>query len=341
MGAAIVSGIVRCDPAGLDVRPTLEGLAGQAAVGVETLLLVPASVDDRLLAYYLDLGRRLDVRVVRVAGETAGAVRNTGVEQSRAPYIMMPDAGDRLDPRWAAAAAQHLDAHPDVGFVTSWVREEAGGADASSVRIPPGCDFLTVLARPDVVHAGSVFRRSAWEGVGGFDVTLTALEGWEFWLRLLGAGWRGAVLAAPLLSHRIGAATPWRRFLEQARDAGCLQAVFDRHRAALAEDPAVVLLAQERAIRSLRRDHDPRFDRRNARVAELTTARDEARRLEADLANEGRGTLDWGDLRRTSPVDANWGYGRGTPIDRYYIERFLEAHAADVRGTVLEVQEAD
>jgi SAM-dependent methyltransferase len=31
------------------------------------------------------------------------------------------------------------------------------------------------------------------------------------------------------------------------------------------------------------------------------------------------------------------GLDRGLPIDRYYIERFLGAHAADVRGRVLEV----
>ncbi len=31
------------------------------------------------------------------------------------------------------------------------------------------------------------------------------------------------------------------------------------------------------------------------------------------------------------------GLDRGLPIDRYYIERFLSAHAADVRGRVLEI----
>ena len=31
------------------------------------------------------------------------------------------------------------------------------------------------------------------------------------------------------------------------------------------------------------------------------------------------------------------GYDRGLPVDRVYIERFLEANAADIKGTVLEV----
>jgi SAM-dependent methyltransferase len=48
-------------------------------------------------------------------------------------------------------------------------------------------------------------------------------------------------------------------------------------------------------------------------------------------------TLDLGDLRRVTPVDARFGEGRGQPVDRHYIERFLRAHARDVRGRVLEV----
>ena len=41
---------------------------------------------------------------------------------------------------------------------------------------------------------------------------------------------------------------------------------------------------------------------------------------------------------QTVPLSTEWGFDRGTPIDRYYIERFLDAHAADVRGRVLEVK---
>src|SRR3954454_5501457 len=48
-------------------------------------------------------------------------------------------------------------------------------------------------------------------------------------------------------------------------------------------------------------------------------------------------TLDLGDLRRVTPIDPRFGEGRGKPLDRYYVERFLEANAADIRGRVLEV----
>ena len=53
------------------------------------------------------------------------------------------------------------------------------------------------------------------------------------------------------------------------------------------------------------------------------------------------GSVRWGSLRRTAPFDRSWGYTRGTPIDRVYIEQFLASHTDDVRGACLEVMNAD
>lgn len=52
-----------------------------------------------------------------------------------------------------------------------------------------------------------------------------------------------------------------------------------------------------------------------------------------------RPQLSWGDLDRVSPVSDTWGLDRGRPIDRYYIETFLEQHAADIQGTVFEIKD--
>jgi len=46
-------------------------------------------------------------------------------------------------------------------------------------------------------------------------------------------------------------------------------------------------------------------------------------------------------LLSVRPKSDHWGWDRGTPVDRYYIERFLADHAGDVRGNVLEVKDDD
>jgi hypothetical protein len=50
-----------------------------------------------------------------------------------------------------------------------------------------------------------------------------------------------------------------------------------------------------------------------------------------------RAGLRFGDFRRVTPFNRAFGFERGQPVDRYYIERFLAAHAGDVHGRVLEV----
>jgi SAM-dependent methyltransferase len=52
------------------------------------------------------------------------------------------------------------------------------------------------------------------------------------------------------------------------------------------------------------------------------------------------GTVDMGDLRRLTPISRLSGRDRGTPVDRYYIERFLEDNRSDIYGRVLEIRDA-
>jgi SAM-dependent methyltransferase len=47
--------------------------------------------------------------------------------------------------------------------------------------------------------------------------------------------------------------------------------------------------------------------------------------------------VNWGSLRVINPVSRDFGYDRGTPVDRYYIEKFLEANSDGIRGRVLEI----
>jgi SAM-dependent methyltransferase len=49
------------------------------------------------------------------------------------------------------------------------------------------------------------------------------------------------------------------------------------------------------------------------------------------------GWVKLGHLRRLSPFSREYGYDRGRPIDRYYIEDFLKNNEVDIKGHVLEI----
>lgn len=50
-----------------------------------------------------------------------------------------------------------------------------------------------------------------------------------------------------------------------------------------------------------------------------------------------RGLPIWGNLRRVRPFSENFGWDRGTPVDRYYVDRFFAKHHAEITGDVLEI----
>lgn len=88
---------------------------------------------------------------------------------------------------------------------------------------------------------------------------------------------------------------------------------------------------------------DGLWERRIGRVLRLPSrgmagrlARSVLRRLEERLAPSA-GRVRFGDLRRVTPLSQWFGYDRGTPLDRIYIEGFLARHGDDIRGRVLEI----
>ncbi len=49
--------------------------------------------------------------------------------------------------------------------------------------------------------------------------------------------------------------------------------------------------------------------------------------------------VDWFNLKNTQPISRLFGFDRGTPIDRYYIEEFLQRHQHLISGHILEISE--
>ena len=47
--------------------------------------------------------------------------------------------------------------------------------------------------------------------------------------------------------------------------------------------------------------------------------------------------VDWHDLRTTKPISRVFGFDRGQPIDRYYIESFLQENSSAIKGKVIEI----
>ena len=63
-------------------------------------------------------------------------------------------------------------------------------------------------------------------------------------------------------------------------------------------------------------------------------------RLAVDALRRRRRPVRLGSLSSTKPFGKPWGFHRGTPVDRWYIERFLARHRSNITGRVLEVKDS-
>ena len=191
--------VIPCYNHARDLAEAVGSVAGQNFGDWEAIVVDDGSTDDttlvaeQLIAAYP--GR--SIRLLRQPNGGPGASRNAGIAATCATYILPLDADDILEPEMLVETVRVLDAHPEVGFVYSDGRmfgEETG--------VWSGGDYSLDLLRFDSqLLSASLFRRQAWEDVGGFQPDV-AYEDWDFWLRLAEAGWQGWRIALPLMRYR-------------------------------------------------------------------------------------------------------------------------------------------
>lgn len=61
------------------------------------------------------------------------------------------------------------------------------------------------------------------------------------------------------------------------------------------------------------------------------------RKFKRSIYSKRKEKVNFGDFNRITPFSTQFGYDRGGPIDRYYIENFLNEHASQINGRVLEI----
>ena len=332
-----VATIVRCADLVDRLYPTLESIERQSAGRGEIVFVTDESTSDRAREWIEALARSRGLSSAHAAAVRPGCIRNAGVRATISPYLMCLDAGDAIDARFHDLLREKLDTQSDVDVVTTGIRV-VGPGSTRRIIVPPVCTLDGLVGDTTAIHDASMFRRAVWTAVDGFDESLPALDDYDFWLRLLHAGRHAAIVELPLLIRRLRGDTHEQRALARQRHRDAMTLVVRKHQTVFERAPAHALYARGR-LQEMRERNFRLIARRESALKEIDALKARARDLRQKLPHPDE--IDLADLRRTTPVARDWGYERGTPVDRHYIETFLASHGADIRGAVLEVQESD
>ena len=334
------------------------------------LLMVDDGSSDQSSAIARDYARRDPerVRYLEHPGHRnlgMSASRNLGLRHARGKYLALLDADDVWLPEKLHHQVSIMEAHPDIAIVFGaplyWFgwsgRTEDSERDyiidlklATDRVYPPPSLLLPFLRRqnPTPCPSDVLVRRDRAESVGGFEAHFTGVnmvyEDQAFFSKLL------------LRFPAFASSQTWDRYRQHPESCYAVSKASGgrevaRHyylkwfRQYLLEQGSGSGPVWD-AVRGELRPFSP-----GARVVEH--ARHLARttlpaplrswigaHLSAVAGSPGPGRVRFGSLRRLTPVSRRFGWDRGgLPIDRYYIERFLEQCAPDIAGHVLEVRD--
>ena len=345
----------------------IESVLAQTHAADDLIVIDDGSTDDptEMIASYSR------VRLVRQANAGLAAARNAGLACTQTDYILFLDADDRLEPLAIEAGLACFAQMPDANFVYGGHRTiNADGSRRDPNRFQPvGNTPYRDLLRGNLIamHATVLYHRRRLAAAGGFDAGLRRCEDYDLYLRMARTGRIGchpnviaeyrwhdrnmshdikAMLRTVLTVHQrqkaIAQTEPadyaaWRAGRRIWREYYASEFAAGSHRkGALRHAPShwgtLFMMSPTWMARKI-----TGALKRRARERLSPDMIRRLRRLVGKGGSPSLGRVDFGDFGTAVPISANFGFDRGLPIDRYYIEGFLERSKMDIRGRVLEI----
>jgi teichuronic acid biosynthesis glycosyltransferase TuaG len=189
------------------IRDTIDSVLAQTVTDWEMVIVDDGSTDETVAIVQSYAARDPRVRLVRQANSGPSAARNNGMRSARGDLFAFLDSDDLWDPGFLQAQLDVFRRFPETGLVTGNGIFLGGPFDGAPKR--PVADGFPVLplteliANECAIFIMTVFRRSVFDTIGGFDEMQWQSEDYDFWLRAALAGFVFRRNPQPLGCYRV------------------------------------------------------------------------------------------------------------------------------------------
>lgn len=175
-----VSVVIPCYNQGDYIEETVESVLGQTYSAIEIIIVNDGSTDHSHDIIQNILRKNPEIKYILLENGGVSRARNKGIEKASGKYILPLDADDLIERDYISLAMDEFSADPQLMVVTAQGRffgREKGDWNLA--------DFsMKKMLHGNVIFCPSIFKKSDWRTVGGFDENMTHLEDWDFYIRL-------------------------------------------------------------------------------------------------------------------------------------------------------------
>jgi len=168
---------------------------------VEIIVVNDGSNDNGYTEGVLDEYRHKNLKVIHQDNKGLGHARNTGIQISKAPYLILLDADNKIRHEYITLGISILNSNPDIGVV--YGDNHQFGLKNQEVVV--GNFDISKLLKRNYIDACVVLRKKAWESVNGFDEKMPVMgyEDWDLNMRLFFKGWQFKYVNKILFDYRV------------------------------------------------------------------------------------------------------------------------------------------
>ncbi|MET8454382.1 glycosyltransferase family A protein [Streptomyces sp. NPDC005209] len=179
----VVSVVIPCHNYARFLPEAVSSVLAQTFEDWELVIVDDGSTDNTVEVAEGLIARHPDRRISLLQQANAGvsAARNTGIEAAVGRYILPLDADDMIAPTMLEKTVAVLDSDPEVAIASTDVFTFTDDDLPPQVMPLPAYSRELLLQRLIMFYC-SLYRREAWQTVGGYDENMRAGEDWDFWI---------------------------------------------------------------------------------------------------------------------------------------------------------------
>jgi glycosyltransferase involved in cell wall biosynthesis/SAM-dependent methyltransferase len=364
----LISVIIPCYNHGRHLQQAIDSVMQQSYAHTEIIVVDDGSTDNTKEVAMSNP----HVRYSYQHNQGLSAARNTGMRHSTGEYLVFLDADDYLYQEALTTNLEYLRRHEQLAFVSGSHDKVyvATGVIQPVVKTIPSDHYLHLLRGNYIgMHATVMYSRWVFNEFM-FDTSLKACEDYDLYLRIARKHpiWHHENKIAAYCLHDTNMSNnmplmlnsalsvlkrqqqqllnkaeatayaeglrSWKNYYTQELEAK----LEVEEKITKQEYYTLLKYAPEATI--LKTLHKSAFTITN-QLARYTPSKRIRRKLRTMFSETDAppavGKVKLGDFARHTPFSTQFGYDRGGPVDRYYIENFLSQAAPLVRGRVLEI----